>query len=99
MDHSVADITLKNEDVFFIPSTKLMQEERTLSIIGEINYPGVYNYAENTSLETFILQAGGLKDAASLIKVDVSRRLRNQEADHSGTQVAQTFSFHLKMDS
>lgn len=96
MDHSVADITLKNEDVFFIPSTKLMQEERTLSIIGEINYPGVYNYAENTSLETFILQAGGLKDAASLIKVDVSRRLRNQEADHSGTQVAQTFSFSLK---
>ena len=96
MDHSVADITLKNEDVFFIPSTKLMQEERTLSIFGEINYPGVYNYAENTSLETFILQAGGLKDAASLIKVDVSRRLRNQEADHSGTQVAQTFSFSLK---
>ena len=96
MNHTVADITLKNEDVFFVPSTKLMQEERILTISGEVNYPGTYEYADNTTLEDFILQAGGLKDAASMVKVDVSRRMRNQEADAATSQVAKSYSFALK---
>lgn len=96
MEHSVADITLKNEDVFYVPSKKIMQEERILTINGEVNYPGTYDYADGTTLETFILQAGGLKDAASLVKVDVSRRMRNNKAEETNTQVAQAFSFSLK---
>lgn len=96
VDHTVADIALKNEDVFYVPSKKIMQEEECLTINGEVNYPGVYEYADNTSLETFILQAGGLKDAASLVKVDVSRRMRNNKAEHASSQVAQSFSFSLK---
>ena len=96
MNHTVADVTLKNEDVMYVPSQKLMQEERTLTIDGEVNYPGVYDYADNTTIETFILQAGGLKDAASLVKVDVSRRMRNNKAENASSQVAQTFTFSLK---
>lgn len=96
LNHSVADIALKNEDVFYVPSKKVMQEEKILTIKGEVNYPGVYNYADNTSLETFILQAGGLKDAASLIKIDVSRRMRDKSVDSVRTEVAQNFSFALK---
>lgn len=96
MDHTVADITLKNEDVFYVPSKKVMQEERILTINGEVNYPGVYDYADGTTIETLILQAGGLKDAASLVKVDVSRRLRNNEASNVSSQVAQAFSLSLK---
>ena len=96
LKHTIADISLKNEDVFFIPSKKVMQEEKTLTIHGEVNYPGVYNYADNTSLETFILQAGGLKDAASLVKVDVSRRMRDRTADSVNSQTAQSYSFSLK---
>lgn len=96
LDHTIADVALKNEDVFYIPSKKVMQEERTLTIQGEVNYPGVYNYAENTSLETLILQAGGLKDAASLVKVDVSRRMRDNKSHTEQSQIAQSFSFSLK---
>ena len=96
VNHTVADIALKNEDVFYVPSKKIMQEEEILTISGEVNYPGTYNFAENTSLETFILQAGGLKDAASLVKIDVSRRMRNNKATHASSQVAQSFSFSLK---
>lgn len=73
-----------------------MQEERILTINGEVNYPGVYDYADGTTIETLILQAGGLKDAASLVKVDVSRRLRNNEASNVSSQVAQAFSLSLK---
>lgn len=96
MAHAVADISLKNEDVFYVPSKKIMHEERILTIDGEVNYPGIYEFADNTTIEDFILQAGGLKDAASMVKIDVSRRMRNQEARQSGAQVAQWFSFSLK---
>lgn len=96
VNHTIADIALKNEDVFYVPSKKIMQEEEILTISGEVNYPGTYDFAENTSLETFILQAGGLKDAASLVKIDVSRRMRNNKATHASSQVAQSFSFSLK---
>lgn len=96
LNHSVADIALKNEDVVFIPSNKDLQEERTLTIKGEVLYPGVYDYAENTVLEDLVLQAGGLKDAASIVQVDVARRIRNRTARTSGSQIAKSYTFRLK---
>ncbi len=96
LDHSVADITLRNEDVLFIQSTTDLQEARTLSIFGEIMVPGVFPYADNTTIEDLILQAGGLTDAASLVKVDISRRIRDRSSVKSGKEVAHTFSLKLK---
>lgn len=96
MNHEAPDITLKNEDVLFIPSLQDSQEERTLSIFGEVYYPGVYNFAENTTIEDLVLQAGGLKDAASIVKVDVSRRIRDAKAQESSSVVAETFTLELK---
>lgn len=96
MSREIPDITLRNEDVLFIPSVKDMQDEKTLSIYGEVYYPGVYHFADNTTIEDLVLQAGGLKDAASLVKVDVSRRLRNAKVTESSPVIAETFSFSLK---
>lgn len=93
---ATADIPLRNEDVLFVPSKQDMQEEQTLTIHGEVRNPGVYKYAENETLEDFVLQAGGLTDAASTIKVDVSRRLKNPSASTASDDIAQTFSFALK---
>ncbi len=90
------DIALRNEDVLFVPSLKDAQEERSLTIYGEVIYPGVYQYADNTTIEDFILQAGGLTEAASVMKVDVSRRIKNAKATSSSKTIAQTFSFSLK---
>lgn len=96
MSGKVADIPLRNEDVLYIPSKKELQEEQTLTIHGEVMYPGVYKYAANETLEDFVLQAGGLKDAASIMKVDVSRRINNKKAVSTSDTIAQTFSFALK---
>ena len=90
------DIPLLNEDVLFIPTKAEMQTERTLTIHGEVMYPGVYNYADNETLEDFILQAGGLKETASTVKVDISRRIYNPKALNTDSIIAQTFSFALK---
>lgn len=93
---TVPDIPLKNEDVLFIPTQAELRSERTYTITGEVMSPGTYEYADNTSVEDLIMQAGGLTDAASTAKVDVSRRIRDPKATTTTREIAQTFSFALK---
>jgi protein involved in polysaccharide export with SLBB domain len=96
LNGTVSDIPLRNEDVLFVPTKKDMQEEKTITIHGQVRNPGVYKYADNETLEDFVLQAGGLTDAASIVKVDVARRLKNPSATTAPDSIAQTFSFALK---
>ena len=96
MDGTVADIPLRKNDVLFIPNKLDLTGEQTLTIAGEVNYPGVYVYADNTSLEDLVLQAGGLTDAASTVKVDVYRRIDNPTALVDSETLTETFSFALK---
>ncbi|MFC2512808.1 MAG: SLBB domain-containing protein, partial [Prevotella denticola] len=92
----VADIPLQNEDVLFIPTKTEVQEQQTITIHGEVLYPGIYKYADNESLEDFILQAGGLKQTASTVRVDVSRRISNPQALAPDSVIARTYSFSLR---
>ncbi len=96
MDGTVADIPLKNEDVLFIPTRIESQVEQTIAIHGEVQYPGTYKYAENETLEDFVLQAGGLKESASMHNVLVSRRVSDPHALTTDSVLAQTFKFSLK---
>ena len=96
LNGTVADIPLKENDVLFIPTKAEMQVERTITIHGEVNYPGVYKYADNETLEDFVLQAGGLKETASTVKVDVARRISNPAAVSTDSVIARTYSFSLK---
>ena len=96
IDGSVADVPLKKNDVLFIPTKSEMQTKRTITIHGEVNYPGMYVYADHETLEDFILQAGGLKDKASIIKVDVARRILNPKAITNDSVIAKTYTFALK---
>ena len=96
MEGRVADIPLRNEDVLYVASLKEMQDDQTLTIHGEVQYPGVYRYAENETLEDFILQAGGLNNSASVVKVDVARRIIDNHATTSQDTIAHTYSFALK---
>ena len=96
MDGTVADIPLKNEDVLFVATESERVMQRTLTIGGEVLSPGTYQFAENTTLEDLIVQAGGLTDAASVVKVDVSRRIINPKATTSGKAISETFTLTLK---
>ena len=90
------DIPLKPNDVLFVPTKKEMMQEQTITIHGEVNYPGIYKYADHETLEDFILQAGGLKETASTVKVDVARRLSDPKAFTTDTIIARTYTFALK---
>ena len=96
MDGRVADIPLKENDVLFIPTKQTAMNEQTISIQGEVIYPGIYKYADNETLEDLVLQAGGLTDKASTVKVDVSRRVGNPKALTTDSIIAKSFSFALK---
>ena len=96
MDGTVADIPLRKNDVLFVPSKRDMEGERTLSITGEVRYPGTYVYADNTTIEDLVLQAGGLTEAASVTKVNVYRRKNDSHSLMNDEQLTETFSFALK---
>lgn len=96
MNGTVADIPLKNEDVLFVPTRQESSVQQTIAIHGEVQYPGTYKYADNETLEDFVLQAGGLKESASMHNVLVSRRIANPHALTSDSILSQTFKFSLK---
>lgn len=98
MEGTAPDIALKNEDVIYIASRQERNEKKTVTISGEVAYPGVYRYAENETIEDLIIQAGGPTEAASLTKVDVSRRITDPNSTEAGDQIAQNFSFKLNPD-
>lgn len=96
LDGQVPDIPLRKSDVIFIPSKSDMLGDQTLSITGEVNYPGLYAFAEKTTIEDLILQAGGPTPAASFAKVNVYRRITDRNAVESNDTITRTYSFSLK---
>ena len=98
LEGTIPDVALRNEDVIYIASREEHDEQRTVTINGEVLYPGVYKYADNETVEDLIIQAGGPTEAASLVKIDVARRVTNPNALESEDQIAQTFSFKLNPD-
>ena len=96
MAGTVADLPLENEDILFIPFRSETLNERIITIHGEVQMPGVYEYAEDETVEDFILQAGGLTDAASTARVDVSRRISDPGATLASNEIANMYSFVVK---
>ena len=96
MSGKVADIPLKENDVLFIPTRQDKMTQRTITIRGEVQYPGTYKYADNETIEDFVLQAGGLTDKASTVNVSVSRRVSDAKAMTPDSLIAQTFTLSLK---
>ena len=96
MAGTAPDVPLRNEDVLFIMTQEDLRQERTFTITGEVMTPGDYEYAANTTIQDLIVMAGGLRDQASLAKVEVSRRILDPNATQKSNVIAQTFSFDLK---
>ena len=98
LEGSVPDVPLKNEDVIYVANRQERDEKKTVTINGEVQYPGVYRFADNETIEDLIIQAGGPTESASLVKVDVARRITNPNATEAGENIAQNFSFKLNPD-
>lgn len=95
MRGEVDDVTLRKNDVLLIPSIFDMQEVQTVTIFGEVAFPGTYEYVANMSIEDFIVSAGGLTEAASTAKVDVARRMKNSRATSASDTISYSYSFSI----
>ncbi|KAA6350994.1 capsule polysaccharide transporter [termite gut metagenome] len=96
INNTVTDILLQRNDVLYIPSIHDIFEDGSLAIHGEIAHPGTYIYTDSTTIEDLIIKAGGLLDAASSIRADVSRRIKDPKSNAYTSTIGQTFSFELK---
>lgn len=96
MAGTVADIPIKNEDELTISSREREISGQQLIIAGEVYSPGTYHYAENMTVEDLITIAGGLKQSASLLNVEVSRRIVDPEGDDDKPQRAEIFNVKIK---
>ena len=90
------DIALKRNDVLYIPSIHDLQDLGHVEIFGEVARPAKYVYADNMTLEDLIIEAGGLLESASTMKVDVSRRIKDSKSTKSSSTIGEMFSFALK---
>lgn len=95
LDGSIADISLKKNDVLLIHEWAEVYEMQTITISGEVTFAGTYEYRENMTVEDAVLAAGGLKDAASLVRVAVARRLKNAYSTTESDTIAQIFELTL----
>lgn len=96
MNGTTPDIPLQENDVLFVPTKTENIEQRTITIRGEVQFPGVYKYADNETIEDFVLQAGGLTDKASTVNVSVSRRVTDPKALAPDSVIAMLYTLSLK---
>lgn len=90
------DIILRNNDELYIPSIYDTKEFETIQIRGEVADPGTYPYADNTTLEDLVMMAGGLTNGASLVRVDISRRITDQKGLEATNEISKMYTFSLK---
>lgn len=90
------DIALQRNDELYIPSIHDLQDIGSISVYGEVARPGTFPYAENTTLEDIIIQAGGLRESASTVRVDISRRIKDSKGTEASSTIGEMFTFALK---
>ena len=92
----LTDISLRRNDVLVVSSVHDLEDRGGFTIGGEVARPGVYPYAAHTTVEDLIVQAGGLLDGASTVKVEVSRRLKDPKSTTPSNGVGKVYAFSLK---
>ena len=96
MDGTSQNIILTKNDILYIPSIHDLEDRGDVVIHGEVAKPDSYPYADNMTLEDLIIQAGGLREAASVVRVDVSRRIKNPHSTADNDTIGRTYTFSLK---
>jgi protein involved in polysaccharide export with SLBB domain len=92
------NILIKKEDSVIVFSKSDLRQQFLVTIGGEVNRPGTFPYADSMRLEDLILLAGGLRDAASLKHVELSRRIRKGEYDSKDSAKAIIRQFDITAD-
>ncbi len=96
MNGTAADVPLKRNDLLVISSVHELEERGALTITGLVARPGTFPFAENTTLEDLIFQAGGLLQGASTARVDVSRRIIDPSSTTPTQQISKIYTLSIE---
>ncbi|KAB4910466.1 capsule biosynthesis protein, partial [Bacteroides thetaiotaomicron] len=96
MDGTSPNLALMKNDILYIPSIHDLEDRGNVTVHGEVAHPDSYPYADNMTLEDLIIQAGGLKEAASTVRIDISRRIKNPRSTADNDTIGQMYTFSLK---
>ena len=96
MNGTSPNLALMKNDILYIPSIHDLEDRGNVTVHGEVAHPDSYPYADNMTLEDLIIQAGGLKEAASTVRIDVSRRIKNPRSTADNDTIGQMYTFSLK---
>ena len=90
------DMELKPEDQLNIPSLFDLREPYTIKVSGAVNYiDTVLPYRNNLTVEDAIMMAGGLKESAATVNVEVARRIKDTKTYENTNRTAEVFNFAL----
>ena len=77
------DILLQKEDVLTISSKNDIKEDDYVEVAGAVNQPGIYLYSNGMKLKDLILKARGFNKNAAQTRVEISRKLTENNSDNS----------------
>lgn len=86
------DVLLQRNDILYIPSIYDLNDVGTITIEGEVASPGTFVFEDNMTIEDLIMQAGGLLESASTVRIDVSRRIKKPASTALPDSIANVFT-------
>ncbi|AEI50312.1 SLBB domain-containing protein [Runella slithyformis] len=77
LNNEMPDIELRAQDSIVVKSVKDLREEYFVTIMGEINTPGDFEYADHMTVSDLIAQANGLSEGAIDSRIEIARRIKD----------------------
>ncbi|MEG2606393.1 MAG: SLBB domain-containing protein [Mucinivorans sp.] len=92
------DIPLQKDDNIVVTSINDLKEAQTISVRGEVNDPRTLPYADDMTLEDLIVLSKGLRESASLARIEIARRIKQPSSTEALAKRAELFSFTIPSD-
>ncbi|GAB4001634.1 SLBB domain-containing protein [Spirosoma daeguense] len=91
----IPDVLLQREDVVQILAVGELREERKISILGAVNRPGTFDFADSMTVAELVIRAGGFSEGATALRMEIARRVANDTSDLSEGQNLRLFTFDI----
>lgn len=98
LNGTAEDVPLRAEDLVRIPSVNSLKEGYTIEVKGEVNTPQTLLFRNGMTIEDAIVMANGLKESASLARIEVARRVKNPNSTEPSDRIAELFQFNIPAD-
>lgn len=92
------DINLIKNDSIHIATVIELREDYTITGVGELNNPHTTEFRDGMTIEDVIIICGGLKESASLAKIEIVRRIKDANSTEYTKNIAEKFSFNINED-